>query len=422
VIRFLVKGLMRDRSRTLFPLLTVAIGVSLCVLLDAYLRGVTGGVFNATASFVSGHVQVTTRARGREGAGASNELALLGVGRLLADLRRDYPDMTWTPRIRFGGLIDVPDSTGTTRTQSPAVGMAVDLAPGSPEYRLLRLDQSLASGHLPGAPGEVVISDDFARRLGVRPGDRLTLVGSTMNGSMVVRNLTLSGTVRFGVTALDRGALLADVADIGQALDMADAADEVLGFFDHGQYDDRAATRLVDAYNAAHPAEGDFDPEMATLRKASGFGSLVDVMNAASALVIGIFVLAMSVVLWNAGLMGSLRRYGEIGIRLAIGESKGTVYRALLAEAFLVGLAGSALGTLVGLGFSRYLQEVGINIGRMMRNASMVMDDVIRPRIAPGSCTIGFLPGLLATFIGAAIAGLAVFRRQTAALAKEFSS
>ncbi len=422
MISFLVKGLVRDRSRSLFPLLTVAIGVSLCVLLDAYLRGVAGGVFNTTASFVCGHVQVTTRARGCEGTGASNELALLNVGRLLLELHRDHPDMIWTPRIRFGGLVDVPDSTGMTRTQSPVVGMAVDLTPGSPEYRLLRLEQSLASGRLPSAPGEVAISDDFARRLGVRPGDRLTLVGSTMNGSIMVRNLTLSGTVRFGVTALDRGALLADIADIGQALDMVDAADEVLGFFSHGQYDDRTATRLADSYNAAHPSAGDFDPEMATLRKASGFGSLVDVMNAASALVIGIFVLAMSVVLWNAGLMGSLRRYGEIGIRLAIGESKGAVYRALLAEAFFVGLVGSALGTLIGLGFSLYLQEVGINIGSMMRNASMVMDDVIRARIAPGSYIIGFLPGILATFIGAAISGLAVFRRQTAALAKEFSS
>jgi len=119
--------------------------------------------------------------------------------------------------------------------------------------------------------------------------------------------------------------------------------------------------------------------------------------------------------------MGSLRRYGEIGIRLAIGESRGAVYRSLLAEAFVIGLVGSALGTAVGLGFSLYLQEVGINIGSMMKNATMVMDDVIRARVAPAGFLIGFLPGLLATFIGAAISGLGVYKRQTAQLAKEFS-
>jgi putative ABC transport system permease protein len=148
---------------------------------------------------------------------------------------------------------------------------------------------------------------------------------------------------------------------------------------------------------------------------------MFDLVGAATGLVVGIFIVAMAVVLWNAGLMGSLRRYGEIGIRLALGESKRAVYGTLLAEALLVGLAGSAAGTLAGLGVSYYLQEVGINVSGMMPNATVVIDDVLRARITPASVFVGFLPGLLATFFGAAISGLGVYKRQTAALAKEFS-
>ena len=109
-------------------------------------------------------------------------------------------------------------------------------------------------------------------------------------------------------------------------------------------------------------------------------------------------------------------------MRLAIGESKHAVYRSLLAEAFLIGLVGSALGTVIGLGFSLYLQEVGFNIAGMMKNSTMVIDDVIRARIAPSSFIVGFLPGLIATFLGAAISGLGVYKRQTAILAKELGS
>jgi putative ABC transport system permease protein len=109
-------------------------------------------------------------------------------------------------------------------------------------------------------------------------------------------------------------------------------------------------------------------------------------------------------------------------VRLAIGESKGAVYRSLLAEALLIGIVGSAIGTAIGLGFSYYLQEVGFNIAGMMRNATVVIDDVIRARIAPASFIVGFLPGLLATFFGAAISGLGVYKRQTAMLAKELGS
>jgi putative ABC transport system permease protein len=148
----------------------------------------------------------------------------------------------------------------------------------------------------------------------------------------------------------------------------------------------------------------------------------LDLIGAATFFIVAIFVTAMAVVLWNAGLMGSLRRYGEIGVRLAIGESKHAVYRSLLAEAFLIGLVGSAIGTAVGLGFSFYMQEVGVNISGMISNATMVMDDVLRARITPASYIIGFVPGLLATFLGAAISGLGVYKRDTAMLAKELGS
>ncbi len=422
MLLFLAKGLFRDRSRSLFPLLTCAIGVALVVLMDSYLRGATDAMFNATASFVCGHVRVATRAFEKAGTDATNELALLGVDSVMAELKRDFPDVAWSPRTRFGGLIDVPDSAGNTRVQSPVAGLAVDLSETSPELKTLRLEKSLASGRLPSRPGEILLSDDFARRLGVKLGDKVTLVSSTMNGSIATWNFALSGTVRFGILAMDRGAMIADIKDIQQALDMPDAADQVLGFLPRGQYDDRLASRLAAKYNSVHPDEDKYAPQMETMRWASGLGAMFDIMGAASALIAFIFVTAMAVVLWNAGLMGSLRRYGEIGVRLAIGESKHAVYRSLLAEALLVGLIGSTIGTLVGLALSYYLQEVGLNISGMMPNATMVIDDVLRARIAPTSMVIGFLPGLLATFFGAAISGLGVYKRQTAMLAKELGS
>jgi putative ABC transport system permease protein len=437
---FLAKGLFRDRSRSLFPLLTCAIGVALVVLMDSYLRGATDAMFQATASFVCGHVRVATRAYEKAGADATNELALIGVDSVVGELKRDFPEVTWTARTRFGGLVDVPDSAGETRVQSPAAGLAVDLSENSPERKILRLERALASGRMPAAPGEILLSDDFARRLGLKLGDKLTLVSSTMNGSVATWNFVLSGTVRFGISAMDRGAMVADLKDIQRALDMPDAADQVLGYLPTRGYDDRLATRLAAQYNAAHgggsmsdtgaldysttgsPASYQYVPAMETMRSASGLGSIFDIMGVASAFVVIIFVTAMAVVLWNAGLMGSLRRYGEVGVRLAIGESKGAVYRSLLAEALLVGFVGSAIGTAVGLGISLYLQEVGFNIAGMMPNATMLIDDVLRARIAPIDFVVGFVPGLAATVLGAAISGLGVYKRQTAMLAKELGS
>ena len=76
----------------------------------------------------------------------------------------------------------------------------------------------------------------------------------------------------------------------------------------------------------------------------------------------------------------------------------------------------------MGLGISYYLQEVGWDISGMMKGSNMIMANVIWAKITPVSYYIGFLPGLLATMLGSAISGIAVFRRRTAQLFKELEA
>jgi putative ABC transport system permease protein len=422
MIRFLLKGLLRDRSRSLLPFATVVLGSMLTVVGYNWINGAISGMVESSANFSAGHVKVMSRAYAAEADQAPNDLALEGVRALLAELERDYPGLVWTPRIKFGGLIDIPDEKGETRAQGPAAGLAVDLrSPASPERRLLNLDKAVVRGRLPEVPGEILIGDAFATRLGVGPGSTATLIGATMYGAMAVQNFTVSGTVRFGISAMDRGAVVADISDIQDALDMDDAAGEILGFFRDSLYKDKEAVALAAAFNAAHRGEtGDFAPEMVALRDQGGLAQTLDLVTSIYTLMLVVFILVMSIVLWNAGLMGSLRRYGEFGIRLALGEDKGRLYRSLIAEGLAIGVVGSAVGTALGLGASYYLQAKGIDVSSMMRNASIFVTDVLRARVTPASYVIGFVPGLAATFLGRAVSGIGIYKRQTSALAKEF--
>jgi putative ABC transport system permease protein len=422
MIRFLVKGLLRDRSRSLLPFATVVLGSLLTVVGFNWINGAMSSMIESSASFSAGHVKVMSRAYAKEADQAANDLALTGVRALLAELERDHPGLAWTPRIRFGGLIDIPDENGETRAQGPAAGFAVDLRSAtSPERRLLNLDKSIVRGRLPEAPGEILIGEAFAVRLGIGPSSTATLIGATMYGGMAVHNFIVSGTVRFGVAAMDRGAVLADIADIQDALDMEDAAGEILGFFRDSVYRDKESAALAAAFNAAHRGEtGDFAPEMVSLRGQGGLAQMIDLVSSIYSFMLVFFILVLSIVLWNAGLMGSLRRYGEFGIRLALGEDKGRLYRSLMAEGLVIGVVGSAVGTALGLAASYYLQAKGIYVGSMMRNASIFISDVLRARVTPASYFIGFVPGLAATFLGRAVSGIGIYKRQTARLAKEF--
>jgi putative ABC transport system permease protein len=424
LILFLLKGLLRDRTRSLFPCLVVTAGVMLTVVLHSYIKGSENDIVQASASLVSGHVDVVSRAYAREEDQVPNDLALLDLEALLGELRRAWPDLVWTPRIRFAGLLDVPDAEGETRAQGSTVGLAVDLLdPDSPEHEVLDLTDALVAGRLPAAPGEVLLSEVFAGRLGVALDETVTLIGATMHGSLATANFTVVGTVRFGVSAVDRGALLADVGDIQAALDMQDGAGEVLGFFPDLVYRPDRARAIADAFNARHVASPDpYAPLMRTLRDHDGLAETLDLANAVGAAVVSLFVLVMSIVLWNAGLMGSLRRFGEFGVRLAIGENRMHLYRSLLIESLAIGLAGSLLGTALGLAAATYLQVHGMDISGLLRNSAMMISDVLRARVTPASWVIGFVPGILATFLGAAISGLGIFRRRTADLTKELQT
>jgi putative ABC transport system permease protein len=145
-------------------------------------------------------------------------------------------------------------------------------------------------------------------------------------------------------------------------------------------------------------------------------------MRMYSGLVLVIFIGVMSIVLWNAGLMGSLRRYGEIGVRLAMGETNSHIYGSLVIEALMIGALGSIIGTAIGLAESYYLQAHGLNIGFMMKNASLFLPNVMRAKVSPASYGIGFIPGFMATFLGSAISGLGIYRRRTSQLIKELEA
>jgi len=421
LIVFLLKGILRDRSRSLFPFLTVMLGVMLTVFFYCYIRGLETNFIDSTARFSSGHVKIMTRSYAEEADQMPNDLAYIGVASLLTRLSQEFPELIWAPRIRFAGLLDVPDETGETKVQGPVAGMAIDLLGSqSPEPEILDLRRALVEGKLPSGPGEALLSAELARSMGLRPGDTATLISSTMYGGMAIANFRITGFIRFGLTALDRGALIADLRDIQQALDMEDAAGEILGFYKDFVYRDKEAALLAQAFNARYQMEeDDLAPIMVTLKAQSGLADLLAMINVFSSVIILIFVAAMSIVLWNAGLMASLRRYGEIGLRLAMGESKGHLYSTLLLESIIIGFMGSLAGTASGLAISYYLQSVGIDVSSLMKSSSLLMVEVLRTKVTPFSYVIGFIPGIGASLLGTAISGLGVYRRLTSTLMKE---
>ncbi len=424
MIRFILRGLLRDRSRSTIPLLVVAVGVSLSVFMHAYVTGIMGDMVRQSAHYSEGHVKVLTRPYAEMAHLNPIDLSILNASELEEVLVRQYPELDWVHRINFSALVDVPDSLGETKEQGPAFVMGLDLlSDKSTEIKRLHLTEALIRGRLPQHAGEVLLSEQFAKKLAIKVGEEFTLIAATVYGNMAYVNFTMSGTIHHGSPAFDRGSILLDLTSARDFLGMEEGSAQILGFFADGFYHDDKALEMKNSFNTLKEGEteDEYEPIMLCLVDNPTMALYLGLGSQMGMWISLVFLLTMSLVLWNAGLLGGLRRYQEFGIRLAIGEEKSHVYRSLLWESLAVGTLGSTVGTAIGLFFAYLLQHYGLNIEAFSENASqsVMMPGIIRARITPVDFYIGFVPGLVSTLIGAGLAGIGVYRRETARLMNE---
>ena len=484
MIRFLAKGLVRDRSRSLFPLLAIIITVTLVIFGIGFMEGAMNNFLQSTAVISSGHVKVVTKAYKKESNQLPNDLALFDIENIIQTLSDMYPDYFWTPRITFGGLLDVPDKNGETKEQAPVFALGIDFfSEKSRQVEIWELEKCLISGRLPKDRDDALVSTKLAKQLGIGSGSSITLIGSTMDNAFTTYNFNVVGTFNLYKGQTDRQMMLVDISGARQALDMEDAASEILGYHNSLYYHDEEAATIRKHFNITYSdsiaqilrneeskdilsymngwneintieksklpqqrSNALFDnqmydnseewgelsvedpsiytPTMVALRDDSQLATMVDFSTVALGVMAGIFLVIVMIVLWNMGLMNGLRRYGEIGLRLAIGESKGQVYRSMVNEAVLIGFVGTLIGTIFGISLTYYVQEFGIDYSEAINQLSttMVMPNVFYAKVTPELYYIGFIPGVLATVLGTMLAGLAIYKREMSQLFKELEA
>ena len=284
----------------------------------------------------------------------------------------------------------------------------------------------MIDGELPASPNEVLLSSKLANKLEVTIGDVVTLIGSTMYNAFTTYNFRVVGTFKLNLGPVDKQMMLVDIEGARLALDMNNAASEILGFNKELTYEDQATVTLRQSYNKAHNDSADiFRPTMMALRDVNQMGTMVDFSNAAMAIMLAIFLIIVMIVLWNIGLMNGLRRYGEIGMRLAMGESKGHVYQSMIIESVIIGFIGTGLGTAIGITITFYMQEVGLDYSSALEaieSSDIIMSNVFYAQVTPELYYIGFIPGVLATVLGTMMAGRAIYKREMAQLFKELET
>lgn len=250
----------------------------------------------------------------------------------------------------LSGPITLVGASGTAvrSTQAPSFALAYD-----------RRDPSVAglTGRAPVGRDEIAVERHTLDSSGLHVGDRTKVV---LLGD--VHEVTVVGAVDFGapmagatIVLLDPAVEQAAFAPAGTTSSFQVYADKSAGLTEQ-QLVDRLAPVASDAHAQALTGAAMRAETSSQISKQLGFVSTFLLVFALLALFVGAFIIA------NTFTMSVRQRMREFALLRAVGASPRQVFGSILTQSALVGVVGSAIGVLGGLGL---VELIGVVLQRM---------------------------------------------------------
>jgi len=351
-----LRNLARNRRRTIFSLLIVAAGTIVILLTTGFVRFSFEGLREAIVHGGLGQIEVAPRGDIEKSGPAPERPGLPGMQDWEA-LRIEIEAM---PHVLAAGAVVQFTGMISKGERSAAV---LALANEPDRERRMRFDVKLRGGTgLPDAPppeGEdtVLLGTVLARNLGAEPGDVLTLLGITLDGTLNALDLRVAGLITTGLQDVDSRLVKMHLTTAQRLLGTQNITSLVVGL------DDTSRTPEVQA--ALERRLGDREPPLAVVSwktRAPFYGQV-------ESLYLGIFWFLGTVIFVlvclstsNTLMLSIMERVREIGTLLAIGTSRAQVAAIVLLEALWLGLLGALAGDLLGIALITGINALGIEM------------------------------------------------------------
>lgn len=379
------RDLLRNRRRSLFTLLAVALGLALLIVLNGFITGVFEDAIDNNIRLQTGHLQL------RAPAYTDEKLSLLWADLLdnpmaLVQQAQAVPGVqVATPVLWTSGMVATPDDSASLRIYGidPTAAFYAPFQNGMVAGTYLTADDR--SG--------ILIGQRLADNLGLRVEDKVSLTVINADGAPEEGIFTVRGIFNTGIVTYDENALLLPLAK-AQAMTRTEGHASAIVML------------LADKEQAAGVAANLALPGVATLTWRDLNRVMLETVETSKGFYVifdAIVMLIVAVIIANTLLMAVFERIREMGILAALGMKGRQIMTMFVLEAAILGLGGIILGTLIGLGAVTYLATNGIFIGDMAGST---------PTIALGTTMYaGYAPQLFAqlalwTFIISLLAAL----------------
>jgi putative ABC transport system permease protein len=342
------RNLVRQRRRSLLMIAVVTFGFAAFALAGGFIAQSFEGLKEGTIRSV-GDLQVVDRRAVGKAEEATLEFGLPSAKRARS-LAASDPDVSAVlPRIDFVGLV-------TTGAKSvPFLGVGVD--PG-PEAAATLAPELIASGkYLSGDGGDgVILGTGLAAALNVKPGDRVTLMATTPDGSLNALDGVVEGLADVRIKELNDRYVAAGIGLVSRLLQSDETVSKLVVFLKPGAAEEKAAGRIGKALESAgYPVVVRRWRELATFYEQVKL-LYIGIFGFVGAVLVVIVILSAAIVMT----MAVTERTREIGTLRAIGTRPSGILKMFLAEGVVIALGGCVAGMALALVVRAILNASGI--------------------------------------------------------------
>ncbi len=332
------KNLWRNKQRTLITMAAVFFAVILTTVVSSLQKGVFENLIKNLVSFYSGYIQVHQK-------GYWNEQTLENTFRQDAETEK---------KIRSDPLV-----TGIApRLESFALAASAELTKGclvvgmvpEEENKVTRLEEKVVIGsYLKPEDEAVLLSEGLSKRLKLRMGDTLVLIGQGYHGATAAGKFPVKGILRFGSPELnDKTAFLPL-----QAAQTLYSAENQLSSYVLSVSEPENLRKITDRLR---PLLGNRYEVLSWEEMMPDVNQHIRTDTASMSIITAILYLLICFGIFGTLLMMMVERRFELGMLVAIGMKKLWLCLLMLAESAFTVLSGCILGILASIPIVIYLK------------------------------------------------------------------
>ncbi len=359
ILRALVlRPIQREKTRTALTILGIAVGVAVVVAIQLANQSALRA-FRESVDAIAGRANYQIV----PDIDPLDESVLLSLQPL------------WQQGARFAPVIDVE---GLMNERTPVRLLAVDLLSDLHfrDYKYAKIE--LRDFYSLFQPDALILPAPFARAHGLTTGSRVTLNIAGRRASFVVRGLL---EAKGPATAFNGNIAVCDAATAQRAFAMEGKLSRIDLMLPEG-----AKVSLPAGVRMERPTRRNERVEKMLRAFRVNLFALAGV-----ALLVGMFLV------YNTVLISILRRRKDVGVLKTVGTAPRQIFGAFLLEGLLFGIAGSALGILLGkLMASAILRTVGRTI-----NTLYVSTEPEAVTLTPAIIALGVAVGTLLSLVSA---------------------